>query len=274
MTDETPTLSPRRGISLNLALGIAVAALIVGGAIGATVLHWWRPAPAQQMVAAPPAQPMRTLAEPLATDPEALTARQATLAAEVATLEQRTAQISGEAATSANYANRAEALMVAFAARRAIDRGVGLGYLEQQLRDRFGTSRPAEVDTIVHAARNPVTVEDLRLGIDTIGPQLAFGPGDRGWIDAFRRQLANLIVIHEQGTPSPASGDRLERIRRLLTQRQVEAAIAEVDRLPGGEQAVRWKKAAKQFVDAHNALDTLEATALQGGAAPAAVRAN
>ena len=71
--------------------------------------------------------------------------------------------------------------------------------------------------------------------------------------------------------PSPAPAERLDRIRRLLAQRQVEAAIAEVQGLPGGEQATRWLAAAKQYVDAHNALDTLEATALQGGvSAPSA----
>jgi hypothetical protein len=266
MTEVASIESPRRSVSLIAVAGIAVAALLLGGLLTWLTLGWLRPEPAPQPVIAV-APPSRTIVPPAASDPAALATRQVSLAAEVATLEQRTAQVSGEAATSAAYANRAEGLMVAFAARRAIDSGLGLGYLEQQLRDRFGTVRPAEVATIIRAARSPVTAEDLRLGLDTIGPQLAFGPGKAGWLSAFRRQLASMIVIHEQGMPSPAPGERLDRIRRLLGQRQVEAAMAEVDRLPNGAQATRWKAAAKQFVDAHEALDTLEATALQGGAA-------
>ena len=269
MTEVAPITTPRRSISLLAVIGIAVAALIAGGALTAFAIHWFRPAPpTPQPAAAPAPAPRIVMPAPVATDPASLAARQGSLAAELTVLEQRTAQISGEAATSAGYANRAEALMVAFAARRQIDRGEGLGYLEQELRDRFGAIRPTEVDTVIRAARNPVTVEDLRLGIDSNSSQLAFGPGENGWFDSFRRQLGSLIVIHRQGMPSPAPTDRLDRIRRMLTQRQVEAAIGEIDRLPGGEQATRWKAAAKQFVDAHSALDTLEATALQGGATP------
>lgn len=269
MTDDAPIIAPppaARTLSLPIVGAIAAVALIIGAGITMLLLHWLRPEPAaESLVAAPVAS--RAAPPPAATDPASLTVRQETLGAEVSTLEQRVAQVSGQAATAAGYSNRAEALMVAFATRRQIDRGASLGYLEQELRDRFGTSRPTEVATIIRAGRNPVTSEDLRLAIDQIGPDLAFGPGERGWLDAIRRQLGSLVVIHRQGMPSPAPGDRLDRIRRLLAQRQVEAAIAEVDRLPGGEQAARWKAAAKQFVDAHGALDTLEATALQGGAA-------
>lgn len=267
MTDDAPIPAPGRTFRLAAVAGIAVAALAIGVAVTVLTLHWLHPAPVPQTIISPaPSAPV--VPPSVATDPASLAAREETLAAEITALEQRTAQVSGEAASSAGYASRAEALMVAFAARRAIDRGMGLGYLEQQLRDRFNAARPAEVDTVIRTARNPVTVEDLRLSLDTIGPQLAFGPGDRGWFDAIGRQLGSLVVIHQQGMPSPAPGDRLDRIRRLLAQRQVEAAMGEVDRLPGGEQATRWKAAAKRYVDAHRSLDTLEATALQGGAVP------
>jgi hypothetical protein len=272
MTDATPISPPGRAMSLATAIGIALLTFLIGAILAALAFAWWRPA---QPAAAPEpvlaaAQPARVIAPPppASTDPASLSAREEMLAAQLAALEQRTALVSGQAAASAGNANRAEALMVAFAARRAIDRGLGLGYLEQQLRDRFGASRPAEVSLVIRAARQPVTAEDLRLGLDTIGPQLAFGSADGNWFEAFRRQIGSLIVVHRQGDPSPAPAERLDRIRRLLGQRQIEAAIAEVARLPGGEQATRWMAAAKQFVDAHDALDTLEETALQGAATP------
>ncbi len=273
MTDATPISSPGSAMSLATAIGVALFTFIVGAILAALVFAWWRPArivtPPELVTAAP--QPARVAAPPPAsTDPASLAAREEMLAAQLAALEQRTALVSGQAAASAGNANRAEALMIAFAARRAIDRGLGLGYLEQQLRDRFGASRPAEVTLVIQAARKPVTAEDLRLGLDTIGPQLALGSADGNWLEAFRRQIGSLIVVHRQGDPSPAPADRLDRIRRLLGQRQVEAAIAEVARLPGGEQATRWMAAARQFVAAHDALDTLEETALQGTATPSA----
>ncbi|MGC7532570.1 hypothetical protein ACPWML_26485, partial [Pandoraea pneumonica] len=70
--------------------------------------------------------------------PEALDSRETALAAQLSALEARTASIDSTTAAAAAQAGRAEAMMVAFAARRAIDRGVTLGYLEVQLRERFG----------------------------------------------------------------------------------------------------------------------------------------
>ena len=58
-------------------------------------------------------------------------------------------------------AGRADALVVAFAARRAIDRGVALGYLENLLVDRFGAQHPAAVATIITASHQPVRLNDL-----------------------------------------------------------------------------------------------------------------
>ena len=49
---------------------------------------------------------------------------------------------------------------IAFAARRAIDRGVALGYLENLLTERFGQQHQAAVATIVTASRQPVRLND------------------------------------------------------------------------------------------------------------------
>jgi len=200
-----------------------------------------------------------------AIDSETLGARQTALAAELATLEARAATIDQEARGAASNAGRAEGLLIAFAARRAIDRGLGLGYLEGQLRSRFGATQPGAVAAIVRAAREPVTIEDLRLGLDTIAPDLTTGASTDGWWASLRREASGLIVIRRDGTPSPRPADRLARIRRLLDARQVEAAMAEVTRLPGASQAQRWSAAAARYVDAHRALDTIEAVAIMGG---------
>ena len=148
--------------------------------------------------------------------------------------------------------------------RVCVDRGLALGYLEGQLRARFGGTQPAAVAAIIRAARMPVTIEDLRLGIDTIAPDLATGASRDGWIASLRRELSGLIVVRREGTPSPRPSDRLDRIRRLLDARQVEAAMAEVARLPGAPQAERWTTAAARYVEAHRALDTIEAAAITG----------
>jgi hypothetical protein len=262
-----------RQLTLTATIGIALATFIVGLLIAGLAV--WRMVPAQPVpepqAEAPAAKVI--VAPPVASDPASLSARQQMLAAELSALEQRTAAVTGEASNSYGNAARAEGMMIAFAARRAIDRGSPLGYIEQQLRDRFGTTRPNEVAAIIDAARNPITVEDLRLGLDQIGSQLALGPAGDGWGGSFVRMLGSLVVIHPRNAPSPVPGERLARIRRFLALGQVEAAVEEVKRLPGASQSTAWLDGAQRYIATRQALDTLEAAALQGNAAaPAPAR--
>jgi thioredoxin-like negative regulator of GroEL len=72
------------------------------------------------------------------------------------------------------------------------------------------------------------------------------------------------VVLRKAGTPSPMPADRLSRARRLLAAGQVEAARAEVARLPGAGQAGNWMEAARRYVAARQALEVIENTALIG----------
>ena len=97
--------------------------------------------------------------------------------------------------------------------------------------DRFGTTQPQAVGTIIQAAGAPVTIEDLRVGLDAIAPELATGAASDGWLTSFRREMGNLFVLHRADTPSPLPADRLTRARRMLQAGQVDAALAEVARM-------------------------------------------
>jgi hypothetical protein len=264
---------PPRRISLTTGFVLAGAVAVLSILLTVWAMNRWRSVPvvAAQPVAAPAPAPAPTkviVTPPTSTDPATLSAREELLGAQLTALEQRTAAVTGAAATAYGNATRAEALLIAFAARRAIDRGVGLGYLEQQLRDRFGASQPAEVAAVIDASRSPLTLADLRAGFDRVGPQLALGPNDNtGWTGALWRMLTSLIVIHPKDTPSPAPGARLERIRQSLSLGQVEAAVEEIGRLPGAAQGSAWLTGARRYVAARRALDTLETAAIAGRAA-------
>jgi hypothetical protein len=192
----------------------------------------------------------------------ALTTREAALAAEIDALEARAGTIDRESQRASTYATRSQALMIAFAARRAIDRGLNLGFLEGQLRSRFAALQPAAVATIIQAARAPVTLEDLRAGLDGVTPELLTGAATNGWWQSLRDEFGHLIVLRRAGTPSPLPVDRVARARRLLEAGQVEAALAEVSRTPGVASAGRWTSAARRYVDVRRALDTIESAAI------------
>jgi len=180
----------------------------------------------------------------------------------VSEIEARLGRIDVRANAAVGNADRAEGLLVAFAARRALDRGIQLGYLEGLLRDRFGAIQPQAVATIIAASRDPVTLDDLRAGLGDIAPALASQAPDESWWDGFKREIAGMIVIRKANAPSPAPADRLARARRALEGGRVAEALAEVSRMPGREQAGKWIASARRYDAARTALDEIETAAL------------
>ena len=187
------------------------------------------------------------------------------LAVRVADLEDRLSRINVQAQAASGNAARAEGLLIAFAARRALDRGSPLGYIDAQLRLRFGDAQPKAVTTIVNASRQPVTLEELEAGLDDIGPSLTSGSGGAGFWAEFQRELSELFVIRRQGTPSPAPQQRLLRAKRYVETGNVEAAIAEIEKLTGlekDEDASQWMEKARRYNEARRALDVIETAAI------------
>ncbi|ASK88514.1 mitochondrial inner membrane protein [Sphingorhabdus sp. SMR4y] len=187
------------------------------------------------------------------------------LAVRVADLEDRLSRINVQAQAASGNAARAEGLLIAFAARRALDRGSPLGYIDPQLRLRFGDAQPKAVTTIVNASRQPVTLEELSAGLDELGPTLMAGPSGAGFWADFQRELSELFVIRREGTPSPAPQQRLIRAKRYVETGNVDAAIAEVEKLAGvekDEDALQWMEKARRYNEARRALDVIETAAI------------
>lgn len=270
---------PRTGLrTIAIVVVIAFAAGIAATAWFVRQYRHWLPMGEPPAAAAPPGAPLASAPPPfmppaeLGTAPRPpeeamLVARINTLAEQLSALEARTALADRAARAAGGNAGKAEALLAVITARRALDRGEGLDYLEPLLRQRFGANRAPEVAAIIAAGRAPVTVAELRLGLDAIAPSLASGVGADGWWKSLQREFSGLIVLHRSSTPSPRPTDRLSRARQQLDAGQVEAALVEVSRLPGAGSAGNWMNAARRYVKARHALDILEMTALTSAAA-------
>jgi len=269
--DEPLALEPTRGFSPLMTKVVIGAGAFVAGIAGTAGLLWLYGSPLPQPAAAPvvATQPQAAAAPtlPPATDVATLSAREAMLAGRLDQLETRLRDVDTGARTASSYASQAERLMIAAAARRAIERGMPLGPIAPQLRRRFGEAHADAVGTIIQAAGRPVMLEDLRLGLDAIAPRLTSAP-DAGVVSRIRGGLGDLIVLRQADTPSPRPADRLRRARRTLEEGQVEAALAEVARMPGAAAADSWVGFAKGYINARAALREIEAAAME--AAPAA----
>ncbi|MFC3173622.1 hypothetical protein ACFOD9_05095 [Novosphingobium bradum] len=268
-----PTRSARRGAGTIL-LGLIVAFLL--GAAGFAYAAWEgliplpNPATANRADPVPLAAPVpaaRPAAPAAGAAPGPLASQQDQLEARVAALSARLDALTVQAQAASGNAGRAEALLVAFAARRALDRGAPLNALEDQLRLRFGDTQPHAVTTVIEAARQPVTLDQLVAGLDSLAPGLTQAPAQDGTWTRIRKELAGLFVIRREATASPAPQTVLGHARILLEAGRTEEAIAEVERLPGAAGAADWFTAARRYDDARRALDILEAAALIGNPA-------
>lgn len=179
----------------------------------------------------------------------------------LAAAEQRLARLDLQARAAAGNAARAEGLLIAFASRRAVERGAELGYLADQLRLRFGDALPNAVRTIISFSREPLTQDQLLARLEGLGPILTEGERKISWED-FRREMSELFTIRRDDTPSPAPERRLERARQFLESGRTDAAIAEVEAMPGAEGAESWLADARRYRDAMDALERIETAAV------------
>jgi len=272
--ERDPYAPPRRGLT-GLTIGLLMAFLLgIGGT--AWAVHRWAavanllnpPVPAPAPIFAPTRLVVRPSPKPVIANPDlgALNDRMGDVESRMDEIEQRSAAAAGDA-------ERAEALLVAFAARRALDRGQPLGYLEGLLRDRFGPIDPPAVALVIASAQQPVTLAQLQDGLDSLSTTLASPDAKESWWTGFRREIGGLFVVRRADTPSTLPDERLERARHALGQGQVDAAAAEVARMPGAARAQAWLASARRYQLARNALDRIETAALLKPATPPAAPA-
>jgi hypothetical protein len=249
--------------------------LIVAGAAAATWgLAHYEPA-ARVLGVVRPQQAAVPTPKPMVLNPPAQVAASAQPSAQsqaqaqrIADLEQRVARVESATQRAEGSAVRADALVIAFAARRAIDRGVALGYLENLLLDRFGAEHRAAVATVVTASRQPVRLEDLISEYDALEPELKSGGPQDSWWTNLRREFGSLVEIHSADRPATSTEARYALARQKLAVGDVDQALIETMRLPGAARAGDWIEKARRYIAAHRALDEIESAALLPGPNP------
>ncbi len=220
------------------------------------------PVPSGEVVPTPePTDNAAQAADVAAQAVERVAEQQGGLDQRLAAAEQRLARLDLQAQAAAGNAARAEGLLIAFAARRALERGEKLEYLNDQLRLRFGDNWPNAVRTIINFSDDPVRLDQLMARLEGLQPKLIEDKKSLSWAE-IKREVSELFVIRRESTPSPQPEKRLERARRALESGRIDAAIKEVRMLPGAVQAQGWIADAERYRDAMEALNTIETAAV------------
>ena len=268
----------RRSPSWRTMAGLALTSFVLGGLLVWTLAgtpgvpaRWLvhRKAAAAALVAPPPASPAVAPSSGAAEAHQAaqqvaqVAEQQGGLDQRVAALEQRLARLDLQAQAAEGNAGRAEGLLIAFAARRSLERGAPLGYLEDQLKLRFGEARPNAVQAVIDDANHPVTLEQLLARLNGLSPALAKPPQGQGALAWLSREFSQLFVVRRADSPSPATGNRIERAQLFLETGRADLAAQEVRRLPNAAAAQEWIADAERYAAAQRALDLLEMAAIQ-----------
>jgi hypothetical protein len=255
----------RKGMGWGARLLIALVFILVGaGAAIWGLAHYPKAARIAGVASAPPLTTDHLAKAPEPPPPAAPAPVQAD-SARIAALEQRLSQVENSSQRAEGFAGRADALVIAFAARRAIDRGVALGYLENLLVDRFGAQHQAAVATIITASHQPVRLGELTTEYEALGPELRRGDPKDSWWTGFKREMGSLVELHRADKPAMSAEARYTRAQLRLSSGDVDQALAETMRMPGAARASDWTQKARRYVAAHRALDEIESAALLAG---------
>jgi len=257
---------PNTGLGWGSRLLIAIALVLVGAAGAAWGLARYDQAARFLGVAPKPAPvipPQRAIAaaQDQQAEPAVDDQRIGSLEVRLNKVERSTQRVEGSA-------GRADALLVAFAARRAVDRGVALGFLEPLLIDRFAETHPGAVATVVTGSHSPVQLHELITEFRTLGPELRSSAPEDGWWTQFKHELGSLVSVRRADRPSTQPDARYQRALTSLEDGEVDAALAETMRLPGAPRAQAWVQKARRYVAVHRALDEIESAALLGRSGP------
>ena len=195
------------------------------------------------------------------------------LAGRLAAIEQRMDRMDLRLELASSNTARAEALLVAFAVRRVVERGAPLGYLADQLKLRFGDAQPDAVATIIAGAGGIVPLDRLAARLEELQSDTAPANQQTFW-HRVSRELADMFVVRRNRPSASGEETRFENARIALSEGRIDDAISIVEHLSNSNEAASWIVAARRYRDVERALDLIDTTALLAPRQPPAVLAS
>jgi Uncharacterized protein conserved in bacteria len=273
---STASSSSTRPRSRSITVFVGFAAFILGAVVvawafshgylarslGSPETHETSAANAEVTAIGDPSQAAAPPTTPLASTPAQQLAAIGSVEGRLALLEDRLSRVDFQTSAASGNAARAEGLLIAFAARRMVERGEPLSYVADQLRLRFMNAQPRAVETIIEFSRKPVTIDELSARLEALSPELSITENDESLWQRARRELSSMFVVRRDSSTLASPSARIDRARVMLTARRIGHAIKEVERLPGAQAADQWIADARRYQEVQAALDLLETTAM------------
>ncbi len=172
-------------------------------------------------------------------------------------------RVEGAVTGAAQDAQTAQSVMLAAAARRAIETGQALGPLEPPLRARFGQSYAGPVEALVAASARPVTLTRLQQDFDRIEGALASEPAAASdWWTSFKSAIDSIVSVRRAGESHVDPAAQTALAAQRLANGDVAGAAAIMARLPASPTATGWLADARRYRAAQAAIAQIEAAAL------------
>ncbi len=194
------------------------------------------------------------------------------VAAKVEALEKRVAQIDSQDGTAVAFSPPQGGVATALRARRALDSGASLSFIQTQLTQRFGDRYPQAVDALQQLASEPVTLDELRDDLARRGDAIIGRGGEAGLWSRIQLELGELFMLRERGESPTSPAHILQRAGEDISKGDLKGAIEKIASLPKNDASGAWLESARRYQNAKDALDRIERGALsQPLAAPVLV---
>lgn len=172
-------------------------------------------------------------------------------------------RVEGAVTGAAQDAQTAQSVMLAAAARRAIETGQALGPLEPPLRARFGQSYPGPVEALVATSARPVTLTRLQQDFGRIEGALASDPAAASdWWASVKSAIDSIASVRRAGEAHVDPAAQTALAAQRLANGDVAGAAAILARLPPSPAATGWLADARRYRAAQAAIAQIEAAAL------------
>ncbi len=182
----------------------------------------------------------------------------------VARLESLAAELSRTRAAFAQTDGRTRDLFLLSVARRMVEVGRPLTPIEGVIEARFRAADGAAVEALAFWSAAPQTRRTLERRLEPLA-QAPAADAAASWWDRLKTRLSGLVTVRGETPKAPDSETLMAQARDAMAAGDLELAVSALETGGWPPAVAQWVQDARILLAAEQALDRLEANALESG---------